>query len=541
MSITTRLLQTGIAGTGALFAAATAQAQDSTVKVPVMQVAPVEARSARALGAVSSLRALPDGSVFINDASRRQLLRFDATLQDVRVIADTMPGSPLPYSQRTQGLLPYAGDSTIIVDPTTSALVVLNKDGKVSRIMASPRNNDINLLSTANLGSNAFDTNGQLVYRQGSAGGGPPIGAMFGSGNPGGGRGGQPGQPAQSNTRGGATGGAAGAPAAQGARGGDAGGGRGGDTGGGVGGAGGFGGGPGGGRGFNPANQPDSVPIVRVNFDTRKADSVAWVKVPKNETSMTRSADGSTRMTAKINPLPQGDDWALLSDGTIAVIRVLDYHVDFFTTDGKRESSPRLPFDWKRISDDDKIKLVDSLKSMAKALLDRQAAAAGNNARGGFQMNFEVTSPEKLPDYYPPIRAGSSIADLDGNVWILPTTSNLSAQLAQQMMQGGGRGGFGGGFGGGGRGGAPGDSTRRGAAPGDSTGRGGFGGMPPGLMPVSAPLVYDVVNRKGELVHRVQLPAGRQIVGFGKGGVIYVASREGMAREIFLEKTRLVN
>lgn len=60
-------------------------------------------------------------------------------------------------------------------------------------------------------------------------------------------------------------------------------------------------------------------------------------------------------------------------------------------------------------------------------------------------------------------------------------------------------------------------------------------------MPVSAPLVYDVVNRKGELVHRVQLPAGRQIVGFGKGGVIYVASREGMAREIFLEKTRLVN
>ena len=167
-------------------------------------------------------------------------------------------------------------------------------------------------------------------------------------------------------------------------------------------------------------------------------------------------------------------------------------------------------------------------------------------------MNFEVTAPEKLPDYYPPIRAGSSIADYEGNLWVLPTTSNLSAQLAQQMGQQGGRGGFGGGPGGGGRGGAPGDSTRRGArgdstgrggAPGDSTGRGGrggFGGLPAALMQPTAPLVYDVINRKGELTHRVQFPAGRQIVGFGPGGAIYMVSREGVRRDsTFLERTHV--
>ena len=166
-------------------------------------------------------------------------------------------------------------------------------------------------------------------------------------------------------------------------------------------------------------------------------------------------------------------------------------------------------------------------------------------------MNFEVTAPEKLPDYFPPIRAGSSIADYEGNLWVLPTTSNLSAQLAQQMGQqgGGGRGGFGGGGGRGG--GAPGDSTRRGArgdstgrggAPGDSTGRGGRGGTPPGLMQPTAPLVYDVINRKGELTHRVQFPAGRQIVGFGPGGAIYMVSREGARRDsTFLERTHVAN
>ena len=64
--------------------------------------------------------------------------------------------------------------------------------------------------------------------------------------------------------------------------------------------------------------------------------------------------------------------------------------------------------------------------------------------------------------------------------------------------------------------------------------------MPPGVTAaMMAPLVYDVVNRKGELVHRVQLPAGRQIVGFGPGGAIFVTVREG--REVFLEKTRIVN
>ena len=507
-------------------------AQDSTAKVPVKQLAPAEARSSRGLTAVSTLRALSDGSVFINDNQRRQLLRFDAALKDVRVIADTAAGAPLPYGQRPSGMIPYLGDSTIVVDPSTTSMIVLNGQGKVSRIMASPRTNDINMLSSVNLGSNAFDSKGQLVYRQGQAGGGPGLAQMFGSGNERGGRGGGPpgqsGQPAQGRQGGQPAPGGRGGDA--GARGGDTGG-RGGDFGGG------FGGGGPGGRGNQGQNQPDSLPIVRVNFDTRKAYSVAWVRVPRNETSMTRGDDGSMRFTSKINPLPQGDDWALLNDGTIAIIRVLDYHIDYYTTDGQHTASPRLPFDWKRISDEEKTKMVDSLRSLAKSVADRAAAQGGNNA---LRMNFEVTAPEKLPDYYPPIRAGSTQADHAGNLWILPSTSNLSAQLAQSMMGGGGPGGMGGR---GGFGGAAGGPPGGGRAAGDSTARGGAAGLAallPGVTAaMMAPLVYDVVNRRGELVHRVQLPPGRQLVGFGPNGAVYLTVREG--RQLFLEKTRLVN
>jgi hypothetical protein len=275
------------------------------------------------------------------------------------------------------------------------------------------------------------------------------------------------------------------------------------------------------------------VPIVRVDFDTRKADTVTFVKVPKSESQMTRGEDGSTRLTVKINPLPQADDWALLADGTVAVMRVLDYHVDYYRPDGSHVASDKLPFDWKRISDDEKTKLVDSLATMAKAASERMGQGGG----GGFRMSFEPISADKLPDYYPPVRQGSSIADRNGNLWVVPTTSNLSAQLAQSFM--GGRGMGGPPMGGAPTTGAAGAAGARGAAR-DSTRQ----GPPPaammammGAMANQPPLVYDVISPAGKLVERVKLPGGRQVVGFGPDGLLYVTAREG--RQMFLETMRL--
>lgn len=492
----------GIAVSACAVWTAPAFAQDS-VKIELKQLAPAEARSTRAVSTISSLRGLPDGSVFINDNQRRQIVRFDGSLKNEQVVADTGSGAPIPYGSRQMGMLPYLGDSTILVDPGTSALLVLDNRGRLARIMAPPRYNDINTLASMNLGSNAFDTKGQLVYREGSVGGGPNIAQMLGSG------GGAP----SGGDRGGRGGGMTGQARGGGPPGQSRGGGEQPQT---RGAGGGF---PGGGRGgSNGRTSPDSIPVVRANFDTRKTDSVAWIKVPKTETSMTRGDDGSTRIASKINPLPQGDDWVLMSDGTVAVIRVLDYHVDWYNVDGTHTASERLPFDWKRITDDEKTRMVDSLNVLAKAASERMAAGGNSN----FRISFEVVDAAKLPDYYPPVRAGASMADHNGNLWILPTTSNLQAQLAaQQNTSGGGRGGFGGG-----RGGPPsatGDSAARATAP---------------ATPLSPPAVYDVVNRKGELTYRVQVPAGRQLVGFGPDGSVYLSVREG--RELFLEKTRIV-
>jgi hypothetical protein len=85
-----------------------------------------------------------------------------------------------------------------------------------------------------------------------------------------------------------------------------------------------------------------------------------------------------------------------------------------------------------------------------------------------------------LPDYRPAFGQGGAVkADLDGNVWI-----RTSARRA-----------------------------------------GSIGGA-----------IYDVVNRKGEIVDRVQVPAGRSIIGFGKGGVVYMTARDD--KGTWIERTK---
>jgi hypothetical protein len=39
--------------------------------------------------------------------------------------------------------------------------------------------------------------------------------------------------------------------------------------------------------------------------------------------------------------------------------------------------------------------------------------------------------------------------------------------------------------------------------------------------------VYDVIDRSGALVDRVQVPSGASIVGFAPGGVVLLARRDG--------------
>jgi hypothetical protein len=262
--------------------------------------------------------------------------------------------------------------------------------------------------------------------------------------------------------------------------------------------------------------QPDTMAIVRIDPASRKLDTAGFYKIPKTKVNMT-NVDGRMSITTEINPMPIIDDWAVLSDGSIAIVRGRYYHVDWINADGSTTATPKLPFDWQRLSDEDKIAVIDSTKaamertraamgnmSPEKAMVEgmRGGAAAGgapvmimsfstsdgggggrgataSAGAGGPQIQF--VNPSELPDYRPPFVGGAARGDLDGNLWVRTT------------------------------------ATRAGA--------------------VAAGPIYDVINRKGEVTDRIQLPAGRSIIGFGKGGVVYMVARD--EKGTWIEKTRV--
>lgn len=265
---------------------------------------------------------------------------------------------------------------------------------------------------------------------------------------------------------------------------------------------------------------PDSLPIIRVDLATRQVDTIAFGKIPKIKMDIVQS-EGNIRMTSQMNPLPTVDDFVVLPDGTLAMVRGNDFHVDYYSPDGTKVSAPKIAFDWQRLTDEDKVAFIDSLKAVqARALAAAPTGTAGTGVGGGgprinivgiegdagtirvpggagaggagggrpggaggagggpaFQMNF--VSPSELPDYKPAFFAGSTKADTEGNLWVrtIPT----------KKVDGG--------------------------------------------------PVYDVINRKGELIDRVQVPLNTTIAGFGSDGTVFLALQSN--NTFYLEKAKL--
>jgi hypothetical protein len=267
---------------------------------------------------------------------------------------------------------------------------------------------------------------------------------------------------------------------------------------------------------------PESSYVVRVDLKTRKVDTAATFRIPKVNLNMTRDDNtGRVTVTTTVNPLPLTDDWAMLSDGSVAIVRGQDYRVDIVGLDGKVTQGPKIPFEWQRLTDEDKAAIIDSTRGQLEKMRAAQIAAAeaanpnikanapdtskGGRQRvqadGGTNMTIMVggrggdgggagmmpvgftmpplqfVTPAEMPDYRPAFRQGATRADADGNLWIRTSKT------------------------------------------------------------VNGGTVYDVVNNKGEIKDRVLVPPGRVIAGFGAGGVVYMGVVDGNITH--LERARL--
>ncbi|MEO7998609.1 MAG: hypothetical protein ABI852_14265 [Gemmatimonadaceae bacterium] len=488
-------------GNGANPAAANSAIPVPLVGPAIRRIETAQFVSTEVLGSITTVRHLPDGRILLNDGTRRRLLLMDSTLKTVGIVLDSLTDVQNAYGTRAGSLIPYRGDSTLFVDPATYAMLVIDSKGTIVRVRSVPRAQDASYIAQQSTlwPVPGFDGAGRLVYRI----------------------------PAQA------------APMPR----------------------------PSGDIPFFPS-QPDSAFVVGINLDTRKLDTLGAVKVQRSVMSFVRSEYGFDVRSTTV-PLPLLDDFAVLPDGTVAFVRGRDFRIDYRAPDGTITSSEKLAFPWVRMSEDDKTRFSDSVKAVLVKNAQRgflqemivwsnvlnkpypasfkliegldvpvglpkdwilpagmkfpanyvyacppsvpgaptapvAPPAAAGAAPGGSSVAPRCVQNEyanwygsgytpppptyraptlipasELPDYRPPISAGSVRADMDGNLWI--------RTIQMKAMPGG--------------------------------------------------TIYDVVNRKGELNDRIQLPVGYTLTGFGPGKVVYLTMRD--ATGLHLARVRL--
>ncbi len=380
--------------TVATVAAVTAALGAQPVLPPIRPIGPVVRVSAHGLlRSAATARQFPDGRVIVGDLVDKRVVILDATLQHRTTVGDTTAtGSAATF---LAGVIPYRGDSTVLVDREAVALVLVDSHGTVARVTAMLRPNDIGQLYGGPYGTPAFDPLSRLIYRA-----------------------------------------SAWLP-------------------------------------FDPQRGPseaDSAAIVRLNLQTRAVDTIARYRIVPARLRQTRGPNGEFRVVSLCDPMPTSDDWGVLSDGTVAVVRGRDYHVELHSIDGQVRVGPKVPYAWRRLTEADKIAFRDSvIASMTAKYEALEAQDSLQRRRLGLDVRrgprFECSPASEMPDYRPPfgdneIRGSIVRVDREDNLWIRTNTVS--------------------------------------------------NGGP----------VYDVVNREGRLVDRVRLPFGRSIAGFGDKTVL---------------------
>jgi hypothetical protein len=313
--------------------------------------------------------------------------------------------------------------------------------------------------------------------------------------------------------------------------------------------------------------EPDSAFVVAVDIDTRKLDTLAAVRIPRSDMRIRQLAGGGYSIYSAVNPLPMTDGWAVLSDGRVAFVRGQEYRIDYLNADGTWTSSPKIPFDWQRMTDDAKDQMVDSVKAVQQrsALMSYVTAMIRwvNTYNREYPKNFMVPQGFVLP---PGLEKTAKLPEgvtFPAN-YIYACPPGVEPSMTPGALPAG----------------AP-PATPGGAPPtpscypGLTIVSGGTVPQPPVLRvndvlpaselpdyrppfgtgavradqdgnlwiriipsrPIPGGPVYDVINPQGELVTRLQTPPGYTLVGFGKGKIVYLSMRD--ATGIHLARVRL--
>jgi hypothetical protein len=463
-----------------------------SVGPPIRRIATATALSKEPINSINGVLQLSDGRVLLNDGIRRRLLLLDTMMTLQSVVLDSIAESENTYGIRAGTLLAYRGDSVVFIDQASYAMLIIDPSMKIARVRAVPRTEELYMLTD---GQGAFDPRGRLIQRRYAQPQPPKVAPP-------------PGVP------------------------------------------------------WIP-QEPDSAFIVAINLDTRKSDTLGVIKTPKFIQSVKQTQEGYWSFYSLINPLRLTDEWAVMPDGRVAFVRGRDYRIEWKNPDGTVTSSEKIPFDWVRLEEADKKRLVDSTRAAQERLYAGSYVAqmirwanmyakpypksfkvpAGVTLQPGMPRDWILPDSMKFPPNYifacppgvtppPPPTVNATLGATPPAGAAAPGTAVTPAAPTCFPNPGTVSGGV-----------APPPPTMRDilvvqpeelpdyrppfferGVRADADGNLWVRIIPP--KPIPGGFLYDIINPKGELVDRLQIPTGYTLVGFGKGRVVYLSVRD---------------
>jgi hypothetical protein len=237
---------------------------------------------------------------------------------------------------------------------------------------------------------------------------------------------------------------------------------------------------------------PDTAPIVRFDLRARRFDTLAFVHAASPRVlSVPDTAHGGVWFAPVLNPLPVVDEWAVLLDGRVAIVRGADYHLE--VVDGMRRSThyPAFAMPHVRLSRAERAAVIEGSRALRARLLAQRVPLSVNSApMEPLALSEDASilvgvddasatnerelppviyaSPDELPSYRPAFGPGALRLDARERLWIRTL------------------------------GGMPGESDAR----------------------------YDLVSERGAIVEQVRVPRDATIAGFGSDGAVFLVRRD---------------
>ena len=157
----------------------------------------------------------------------------------------------------------------------------------------------------------------------------------------------------------------------------------------------------------------DTIVVVRFDSRTQRVDTLARIK-------------GSTPRKNTMKPglpyvlfAPQ-DVWNVTSDGRLAVVRSGDYHVEWRDVDGRTTSGPRIPFERRSVTMDDRV--AHTRRFMESSNTSGRDGTSGLSPLPAEMLEEkavrDVAEYQEYAEVHAPFTAVTPLFSPDGTLWI---------------------------------------------------------------------------------------------------------------------------